>query len=73
MNPLYVDTVCPTCGAIYRQCWDCGGDGQVNNYNLDPSWYLTEDDAWEDCSTCDGDGGWWLGDKCLCEVKEDAS
>lgn len=49
-------------GRIWRECWDCGGEG------------VTHHDCGEDtccclnpvdnvrCETCNGDGGWYLSD-----------
>jgi len=63
---------CPVCGgyAIYYECWDCGGDGYRELYDDDPLWY-DEDDT-ETCSTCNGDGHWWVC-KSACAEKEQAA
>lgn len=48
------------CGSediLWKQCWDCGGDGTHDAYEEDPSWYLPGDTR--ECDTCDGEGGWW--------------
>jgi hypothetical protein len=42
---------CDECGAEmdWADCDACGGDGEVE----------MEDDEYEECSICNGDGGWW--------------
>jgi len=52
--------VCAVCNKDldWVQCWDCGGEGQHNQFDTDPLWYGDYDSAWEDCETCNGHGGW---------------
>ena len=33
-------------GDVY-ECDECGGAGEVNNYESDPLWYGSEEDGWE--------------------------
>ncbi len=51
------DEFCPMCGSEkdWVDCFDCGGDGDINVYDGD----LLED-TYETCMTCDGHGGWYV-------------
>jgi DnaJ-class molecular chaperone len=40
------------------QCWNCGGEGELNHYESDPLWYATYEEGWETCDICKGEGGW---------------
>lgn len=53
------DCQCARCGSSmdWTECWDCGGDGAHDLYDVDPLWY--DRDATERCATCEGAGGWW--------------
>lgn len=55
---------CPTCYASldWVTCDACGGEGDSDLYDEDP-FYYDEGDT-EDCSRCDGFGGWY---RCLSE------
>ena len=46
------------------RCWQCGGEGEMNDYDSDPLWYESEEDAWEPCDICDGDGHYLVCSKC---------
>lgn len=62
--------VCPKCGngREWVQCDALGcEDGEVNYFESDPLWYGCEEDAWETCDLCDGEGGWWICYRCARE------
>lgn len=52
--------VCPDCGwdAVWADCNECGGAGELEVYDDDPMWYEPGDT--EPCYQCGGDGGWWF-------------
>jgi DnaJ-class molecular chaperone len=54
----WTPTDCPQCGASAKHydCWNCGGEGFHEVYELDPMWY--EPGETEPCETCNGDGSW---------------
>jgi DnaJ-class molecular chaperone len=59
----YSNDSCPkhgyVSGSVYR-CDACGGEGETNEFDSDPLWYGTYDEAWEPCDLCDGKGFWWV-------------
>jgi predicted RNA-binding Zn-ribbon protein involved in translation (DUF1610 family) len=52
----FSDERCPNCGhqCFVRTCWECGGDGCFDGYEIDPLWYLPNDLV--RCDTCYGKG-----------------
>lgn len=61
---------CPECEADLEwiDCEGCGGEGDVDAYELDPMWY-DEGDA-VDCTQCAGVGGWYVCTNPQCHVVE---
>lgn len=61
------DPVCPECGrfAVWVDCYECGGAGEVEVYDDDPLWYDPDDT--ESCQLCAGDGGRWICDNTACK------
>lgn len=59
--------VCPQCGrfAVWVDCDQCGGEGEIELYDEDPLWYDPDDT--ETCDQCGGDGGWWFCDNEDCK------
>lgn len=58
---------CPKCHELLmrRDCEYCGGEGIKDDlHEEDPLWY--DEDDWEYCSNCMGEGGfiWCNNDKC---------
>ena len=45
---------CKCCEMFRQTCDTCGGEGMTEADE--------DEDAWEPCETCEGDGGWWLCD-----------
>jgi hypothetical protein len=58
------EATCPKCGesAEWIDCFDCGGEGDYDGFELDPLWYGTNGRA--TCNLCDGDGGWHFCRSC---------
>ena len=57
-DQLVKSASCAKCGGelTWEECWECGGDGEYDAYDIDPNWYLPGE--YEECDTCDGEGGW---------------
>lgn len=64
---------CPRCvgETVWVECWECGGEGEHDAYELDPIWYEPGDT--EECSQCDGEGGWWHCEACAGERLREAT
>jgi DnaJ-class molecular chaperone len=65
---------CKHCGQPmdWIECDQCGGEGFFDSERLteeDPQWY-DEDDT-EDCSDCNGNGGWWHCFNAQCPGKQE--
>lgn len=51
---------CTKCGSsvLWEDCWNCGGDGELDVYETDPLWYDPGDT--EKCDVCSGKGGYYV-------------
>jgi len=70
-NETYV--YCTHCGDLmdWIECDSCGGEGYFDGERLmeeDPLWY--DEDSTEDCSDCNGNGGWWHCFNTQCKGKK---
>lgn len=55
------DDVCRRCGSNrdWEDCWQCGGEGEIDRYDEDPLWYFGKW-RYQKCDNCEGEGGYYV-------------